>query len=263
MDLGLKNKVVLVTAASQGMGKAAARGFAAEGARVAICARRLDELQAAAREIEEETGGQVLPLAADLTRTGDIERLLADTVAHYGGLHVLVTNAGGPPAGYFADFSDEDWQRAVNLLLLSVVRLIRAALPHLRRSGWGRIINIASISVKQPLDNLLLSNAIRPGVIGLAKTLSRQIAAEGITVNNVCPSYVLTERVRELAEERSRAQGISLDEAIAQFAQGVPAGRIGRPEEVADLIVFLASERAGYINGTSIQIDGGSFAGLM
>jgi 3-oxoacyl-[acyl-carrier protein] reductase len=263
VDLGLEGKVALVAAASQGLGKAAAMRFAAEGARVAICARHRETLQATAQEISAVTGSEVLPIVADLTRAGDIERLLADTVAHYGGLQILVTNSGGPPAGYFADFSDADWQEAVNLTLMSAVRLIRAALPHLRQSGWGRIVNITSISVKQPLDNLILSNSIRAAVVGLAKTLSRQVAAEGITVNNVCPTYILTERVRELAELRAKEQGSSVEEAIAHFSQDVPLGRIGQPEEVADLIVFLASERASYINGTTIQVDGGRFPGLL
>jgi 3-oxoacyl-[acyl-carrier protein] reductase len=263
VDLGLEGKVALVTAASKGLGRAAATGLAAEGAKVAVCARHEETLQAAAREISAVTGSEVLPIVADLTRAEDIERLLADTVAHYGGLQILVTNSGGPPAGYFADFSDADWQGAVSLTLMSAIRLIRAALPHLRQSGWGRIVNITSISVKQPLDNLILSNAIRAAVVGLAKTLSRQVAAEGITVNNVCPNYILTERVRQLAALRAKEQDISVEEAIAQFAQDVPVGRIGQPQDLADLIVFLASERASYINGTTIQVDGGRFPGLL
>jgi 3-oxoacyl-[acyl-carrier protein] reductase len=263
VDLGLKDKVTLVTASSEGLGKATALGFAAEGARVAICARREETLRATAQEISAATGSAVLPIVADLTRAEDIERLLAATVAHYGGLQILVTNSGGPPPGYFADFSDADWLDAVNLTLMSAVRLIRAALPHLRQSGWGRIVNITSISVKQPVDNLLFSNSLRAAVVGLAKTLSRQIAAEGITVNNVCPTYILTERVQQLAELRAKEQGISVEEAIAQFSQDVPVGRIGRPEDLADLIVFLASERASYINGTTIQVDGGRFPGLL
>jgi 3-oxoacyl-[acyl-carrier protein] reductase len=263
MDLGLDGKIALVAAASKGLGKAAAWGLAAEGARVAICAREEATLRAAATDIAGATGSEVLPVVADLTSAANIQRLVEHTVAHYGGLHILVTNAGGPPSGYFADFSDEDWLKAVNLTLMSAVRLIRAALPHMVKARWGRIVNITSMSVKQPIDDLILSNAIRTAIVGLAKTLSRQVAADGITVNNVCPSYILTGRIHQLAEARAREQGISTEEVVASYIEDVPVGRIGQPEEVAALIVFLASERASYINGATIQVDGGKYRGLM
>ena len=263
MDLGLKNKVALVAASSKGLGRACAHALSAEGAKVAICARDEKALRAAADEIARATGNEVLAVPADLTHARDCERVVKETVDFFGTLHVLVTNNGGPPAGYFFDFDDNDWYRAVDLTLMSAVRLIRAAVPAMRRQKWGRVINITSVSVKEPLDNLILSNALRAGVVGLARTLANQLAADGITVNNVLPGYILTDRVKSLAGTQAKAQGKSPDDILAGFAAPVPIGRIGQPEELAAVVAFLASEQAAYVNGASILVDGGRYKGLM
>ena len=263
MDLGLRNKVALVAASSQGLGRACAHALSAEGAKVAICARNDKVLRAAADEIARDTGNQVLAIVADLMSARDCRQVVQETVDFFGGLHVLVTNNGGPPTGYFFDFDDNEWYRAVDLTLMSAIRLIRAAVPPMQEQKWGRIINIASVSVKEPIDNLILSNSLRPGVVGMARTLANQLAADGITVNNVLPGYILTEHVKELAENQAKAQGKSPDEVLAAFATPVPVGRVGNPEELAAVVAFLASEQASYVNGTSILVDGGRYKGLM
>jgi 3-oxoacyl-[acyl-carrier protein] reductase len=262
MDLGLKAKVALVAAASKGLGQAAALELAREGARVAICARAEAALRATADEIGRATGSQTLAVVADVSDPNDVERVVQTTVNHFGRLDVLVTNAGGPPSGYFMDLGDDAWQAAVELTLMSTVRLCRAAIPHMQKNGWGRIINVTSVSVKQPMDNLLLSNALRAGVVGLAKTLSNQFARQGITVNCVCPGWTLTDRVAELNAARAQELGIPAEKVEQQVTANIPMGRMGRPEELAALIAFLASERAGYITGTAIQVDGGYVKGL-
>ncbi len=263
MDLGLKNKVALVAASSQGLGRACAQVLSTEGAKVGICARNDKILRATADEIARGTGNQVLAIVADLSSTRDCTRVVQETVDFFGALQVLVTNNGGPPAGDFFDFDDNAWYRAVDLTLMSAIRLIRMAVPHMREHKWGRIINIASVSVKEPLDNLTLSNTMRPGVVGMARTLANQLATDGITVNNVLPGYILTDRVIQLAETQARAQGKSRDEVLTGFADPVPVGRVGKPEELAAVVAFLASEQAAYINGTSILVDGGRYKGLM
>jgi 3-oxoacyl-[acyl-carrier protein] reductase len=263
MDLGLADRVALVAASSRGLGKACALELAREGAKVAICARDGVRLAAAAGEIRAATGAEVLPVETDLTQPGQIESLVAETQQRLGRIDVLVTNNGGPPAGFFEDFDDEAWARAHQLTLMAVVRLIRAVLPAMRAQRWGRIINITSISVKQPVDNLLLSNVYRPGVTGLAKTLSAQVAADGITINNVAPGYTRTDRVLELAESRAADQDKSVDEILAEITAAYPMQRMGEPAELAALVAFLASERASYITGTTIQVDGGYVQGLL
>lgn len=263
MDLGLRDRVAIVAAASQGLGKACALELAREGANVIICARHADPLAATAAELRAATGALVEWLEVDLTDPAQITHLVAETLHRHGRIDVLVTNNGGPPAGYFDDFDDDAWLRAHQLTLMSAVRLIRAVLPAMRAQGWGRIVNITSVSVKQPLDNLLLSNAYRPGVVALAKTLSAQIAGEGITINNVAPGYTRTERVLELAEARAAQEGKTVDEVLADITASYPMRRMGEPEELAALVAFLASERAGYITGTTIQVDGGYVQGLL
>lgn len=257
MDLGLQGKVAVVAAASKGLGRACARELAREGARVVICARDAAALQATRDALAAETGAEVLAVPADMTQAADIERVVAEAVRQFGALHIVVTNAGGPPAGYFLEFDDATWQAAVNLTLLSAVRLIRAALPHLKHAGWGRIINITSVSVKEPIDNLVLSNSIRAAVHGLAKTLAAQVAADGITVNNVMPGYIQTDRINQLAAITAKNTGKPVDEVIADLGKPVPVGRVGRPEELAAVVAFLASERASYITGHSLPVDGG------
>jgi len=263
MDLGLRDKIALVAASSRGLGRACAHSLSAEGAKVVICARDGKDLRSAADEIAGDTNNQVLAIVADLTSARDCRQVVQDTVEYFGGLHVLVTNNAGPPAGYFFDFDDNEWYRAIDLTLMSAIRLIRAAVPYMREGGWGRIINIASVSVKEPLDDLILSSSLLAGVVGMARTLASQLAADGITVNNVMPGYILTERVRELAQTRAKAQGKSPDKVLNGFAELVPMGRIGKPEELAAMVTFLASEQAAYVSGTSILVDGGRCKGLM
>jgi 3-oxoacyl-[acyl-carrier protein] reductase len=261
MDLGLKDKVALVTASSKGLGRACALALAREGAKVAICARDGKALKAAADEIVMTTGSEVLAVPADMANSRDIQQVVKETVKHFGKLQILVTNAGGPPAGNFTDFEDKQWQEALNLTLMSTVRLIRAALPYMQQEGWGRIINITSMSVKEPLDNLILSNAIRPAVHGLAKTLSQQFAPYGITVNNVMPGAIRTDRVEQLAQARSEKNEQTVAEAIIEMGKAAALGRIGEPEEFGAVVAFLASERASYITGVSLPVDGGRIKG--
>jgi 3-oxoacyl-[acyl-carrier protein] reductase len=263
MDLGLKGRVTIVAASSGGLGKACALELAREGAVVVICGRNSGRLTTAAEEIREATGAEVLPLATDLTEPSQIRHLADETLRRYGRIDVLVTNNGGPPAGFFDDFDDEAWFKTHQLTLMSAVRLIRAVLPAMRAQGWGRIINITSVSVKQPIDNLLLSNVYRPGVIGLAKTLSAQLAAEGITINNVAPGYTRTDRVLELSQARAANEGKSVEVVLAETTASYPMKRMGEPEELAALVAFLASARASYITGTTIQVDGGYAKGLL
>lgn len=263
MDLGLKDKVALVVAASRGLGKATALELAREGAQVVVTARGEVDLQAAAREIRRLTGGQVLAFRADVSVQQDVQALVSAAEAAYGRIDILVNNAGGPKSGQFTDVSDEDWLNAVNLNLMSAIRLTRLVLPGMRARRWGRIVNITSVSVKQPMPTLILSNAVRSGVVAMAKTLAGQVAAEGITVNNVCPGYTLTDRVRDLAAVNAKSQGASADEIIVQWEASIPARRLGKPEELAALIAFLVSERASYITGTTIQVDGGYVQSLL
>jgi len=258
MDLGLKEKVALVTAASKGLGYACAAALAAEGALVTVSSRNKAALEQAAKEIEYKSGSRVLAVAADVTKVEDAEALVAATVQEFGHIDILVNNAGGPPSGTFETLSDAQWQAAFELNLLSAVRLIRFVLPSMRRRGSGRIINIVSTSVKEPIAGLLLSNAIRPGVIGLAKTLSVELAPDNITVNNVCPGRFLTDRIRQGRTVKEKmVQGMSEAEALNDLAGDIPLGRLGKPEELGALVAFLASAQAGYITGTTIQVDGG------
>ena len=263
MDLGLKDRIALIAASSRGLGKACALELAREGARVVICAREPECLAETADEIASASGAEVFPVQTDLTDGAQIRGLVADTLARFRRIDVLVTNNGGPPAGYFGDFDDEAWLEAHQLTILSAVRLIREVLPAMRARKWGRIINITSVSVKQPIDNLLLSNVYRPGVIGLAKTLSAQLAPDGITINNVAPGYTRTDRVLDLAQARAASGDQTIEEVLAGTVSSVPMGRMGEPGELAALVAFLASERAGYITGATIQVDGGYVASLL
>jgi 3-oxoacyl-[acyl-carrier protein] reductase len=253
MDLGLTGKVALVTGGSRGIGRAIAAVLAREGVRVAICARSEKALQATADALRKD-GAEIYAATADISNQGDMERVIADVVARWGGLDILVNNAGGPPPGRFDALEDGNWQSAVELSLMSTVRMIRAALPHLRQSAAGRIINILSTSVREPLDGMILSNSLRAAVAGLAKTMSRELGPSRITVNNVCPGHVMTARLREIAAFRA-AEG-KLD--VRGATDAIPLQRLGQPDEVADLVSFLASARAAYITGATIPIDGGS-----
>ena len=262
MQTGLAGKVALVCAASRGLGKAAARGLAAEGARVAMCARHMPTLQAAAAEIQSETGAEVLAIAADVSRRSDIVRLVDQTVQYFGGLDILVTNSGGPKAGLFSATTESDWRDAIDLVLLSTVLLCMEAVPHMRRGG-GRIINITSISAKQPIAGLMLSNALRPAVTGFSKTLANELARDGILVNCVAPGYTRTGRVIELAEATAAREGVPMEIVEKRTVQNIPLGRMAEPSEFADLVVFLASDRGRYITGTTIPVDGGYLRGLL
>ncbi|MBI1994164.1 MAG: SDR family oxidoreductase [Deltaproteobacteria bacterium] len=253
MDLGLKGKVALVAGASQGMGRATALAFAREGAKVSICARGEGLLNQAAEMIRGETGGEALATVADMTKAEDIQRFVARTVEKFGRLDVVVTNAGGPPPGDFMKFTDD----AFRLNLLSTIRLIREAVPHMRKVGGGRVINITSYAVKEPIAGLILSNAVRSGVIGLAKTLSRELAKDNILINTICPGRIDTERARKLSQARAERLQRPVEEVLRDLAAEVPLGRYGTAQETADLIVFLGSERASYITGTTIAVDGG------
>ena len=259
MDLGLTGKVALITAGSKGRGRACALGLAAEGARVAICARGEADLRAAADEIRARTGAEVLALPADVTRAADVERLVAATRATLGPVDVLVANAGGPPRGTFEELGDEQWAGAFELSLLSTVRLIRAVLPEMRRRKWGRILTIQSSSVKQPIPGLLLSNAIRPGVAGLIKTLAAEVGRDGVLVNTVCPGRILTDRFLSGAA----SQKLSREQYLERQSTEIPLGRIGTPEEFANVVVFLASDKASYVTGVALQVDGGLIRGLV
>jgi 3-oxoacyl-[acyl-carrier protein] reductase len=257
MDLGLTGKVAFVAAASKGMGRACAHGLAAEGARVAMCARSEGPLEAAAAAIRASTGAEVVTVAADLSRADDVERAIERTREALGGVDVLVANVGGPPPGAFDQMSDQQWLAAFEQVHLSTVRLIRLVLPHMRQRRWGRILTIQSSSVKQPVEGLILSNGIRPGVAGMFKTLASDLAPDNITVNLVLPGRILTDRFLHHQTERARAAGRTLEAQVALSGSDIPAGRVGTPEEFANVVVFLASERAAYVTGTVIQVDGG------
>lgn len=263
MDLGLRGKVALVAAASRGLGRATALGLAAEGAKLVICARGADDLASAREAIVSSTGADVHTVVADLSNPADIERVTSEALATFGQVDILVNNAGGPPAGPFEKHSWDVWGRAVNLTLRSAVELTRGVLPGMRHRKWGRVINVTSIAVKQPVDNLILSNAVRSAVTGFARTLANEVATDGITVNNILPGYTRTERVEELADANAAKEGVTRADIVARFEKEIPMRRLGEPEEFAALAVFLASKQASYITGQSIAVDGGWIKSLL
>ncbi len=262
MDLGLKGKVALVCAASKGLGYASALCLAREGAKVALCSRTQEAIDAAAERIREETGAEVLPLVADVTKAEDLERIVQETVAHFGTVHILVPNSGGPPAGTFETLDDSKWELALDSTLRSTVHLVRAVLPSMKAQNWGRIIVITSTSARQPIAGLLLSNTIRAGIIGLLKTLSQEFAGYGITVNNVAPGSFATDRITHLLNVRAKDAGITVEEAKSQMESRIPLKRLGHPEELGSMVAFLASENASYITGQTLLVDGGQTIGL-
>jgi 3-oxoacyl-[acyl-carrier protein] reductase len=257
MDLGLKGKVAIVAASSKGIGKAAAAGFAAEGARVTLLARNESQLRKAAEEIRDTYHAEVLAVPADVTRHEDIRRVVGGTVERWGAVNILVNNAGGPPLGSFDEMDDAGWQAAFELTLLSTVRFVREVRPHMVKGGGGAVINVQSTSVKIPLDNMILSNTIRSGVMGLAKTLSIELAQDKIRVNTVLPGATLTDRLRHSMAAHAQKQGKTLEEIQRAREATIPLGHLGEPEDVADMIVFLASDRARYVTGVTVQVDGG------
>ncbi len=256
MDLGLTGRVAAIGGASKGIGRATAFGLAAEGCRVAISARGEDALRQTEQELRD-AGADVFAMTCDMGKPEDVKRFIAATAEHYGGLDILVNNHGGPPYGYFETHDQERWTNAINVSFLSGVWCIQEALPHLRKSGQGRIINIASTSIKQPIDGLVLSNTTRMATAGLAKTLSRELGPDQITVNTVCPGSTLTERLLGPARQQAEAEGRPLEELVEEMGRSVPLGHIGRPEDVAALVVFLAGEPAKHITGTTVAVDGG------
>lgn len=257
MNLGLTDKPVIVCASSAGLGKATALEFAREGARVMLCSRRAAELERAAAEIKTATGREPAFTVVDVTKSDDITRLIDATVAEFGGVFTLVNNSGGPPAGTFDQFDDAAWQSAFELNLLSYIRTTRAALPYLRKAGGGRIVNFTSSSVKSPLDNLILSNTFRTGVLGLTKTLASELGQDGILVNVLGPGRIQTERIEQLDGIRAAKSNVSIDRIRADTARTIPLGRYGTPDEYAKMAVFLGSPANTYITGQTLLVDGG------
>jgi 3-oxoacyl-[acyl-carrier protein] reductase len=259
VNLGLDGKAALVCGASRGLGRAIAEELVAEGASVAVCSRDPESIAAAAGEL----GSEVLAVAGDLAVPGEPTRVVEAAVERFGRLDVLVANTGGPPAGTHDTLSLDDWDRATALLLRSTVELAAAALPGMKERGWGRILVVTSVAVRQPVDNLILSNSLRAGVTGYAKTLAREVAADGVTVNTILPGYTATERVTELNRANAEREGVTPEEVQARLEASIPLGRLAEPREFAALAAFLASERAGYITGSAIAVDGGWVRGLL
>src|SRR6266436_3237423 len=258
MELGLKGKVALVTASSKGIGYGVAKVLASEGCRVIISSRNIDSISSARDQIVQETGNrQVYAFSADLTVKEDIERLVKNATEKFGGLDILAYNTGPPKPGTFSELSEADWDKGVKLLLMSAVWLAKLLLPGMERKKWGRLVFITSTTLRQPIPNLVLSNTVRLSLAGLSKSLATEYGAKGITSNGIMQGHILTDRQREIAEDISHRTGRSVDDATKQMLQDVPAGRYGSSEEVGYLVAFLASEKAGYINGTMLAIDGG------
>ena len=257
MELGLKGKVALVTASTKGIGLGTAKVLAREGMNVAISSRDEANLEKARHEIAAATGAEVLAVPADMTVRADLERLVETASKKLGGVDVLVYNTGPPKPGTFAELNYADWEEATKLLLLSAVTLTQAVVPHMKSKRWGRLIYITSLTLRQPIPNLVLSNTVRLGVAGLAKSLSRELAPHGITSNGIIQGYIRTDRTLHLAEEKASKAGTTVDEAFKEMAKTIPLGRYGEPEEVGSLAAFIASEKGAYLNGAMLTIDGG------
>jgi 3-oxoacyl-[acyl-carrier protein] reductase len=263
MDLGIAGRAAAVAAASSGLGRAAARALAAEGVSVALCGRREERLRDAARMIADETGAETHAVVADVADPEQCRRFVSEAASRFGRLDILVTNTGGPRPGGAFEVEEQDWADAFNSTLMNVLALARAAAPHMRERGWGRIVNVASLSARQPIPGLVLSNAFRPAIVGLARTLADELGPEGILVNTLCPGYTRTDRLEELARVRAAAAGKSSGEVIASLAAGVPLRRIAEPEEFGAVVAFLCSERASYLTGVTLAVDGGASRGLL
>ena len=263
MDLGIKGRVAVVGGGSKGLGKACAFSLAQEGAHVAICSRNAEDLEAAAQEIRTATGAQVLTVPGDLSRLPDIQNLIQTTVDHFGRLDIVVCNSGGPPEGRAVDTPEETWDRAIQMALSFLIRMSREAVPHLKKQSWGRIINILASTVYQPIDNLVTSGVTRMGAVAYAKSLADEVGRDNILVNNVAPGFLLTDRMVHIFETRGADTGVSTEEALKARSSSIPLGRCGRPEELADLVAFLASEKNGYVTGTTILVDGGVVRSVM
>jgi len=265
MELGLHGRVAIVCAASQGLGKAAALGLAREGAHVVICSRHRRALAQAVKDIREQAEGRsadIVPVTADLTKPRQITALVAQTARRFGRIDILIANAGGPPVAPFTALDDRMWEEGVELTLMSTIRCIRAVLPHMQKRQWGRIITITSIAARQPINDLVISSTLRPGIHGLTRVLANQYGKEGILINAVAPGFMLTGRMKEIGAARAAGQHSSVEEYFAQQNRDVPLQRYGNPEELANAIVFLASEKASYITGATLSVDGGLMKGV-
>jgi 3-oxoacyl-[acyl-carrier protein] reductase len=263
MELGLTGRVAIVAAASKGLGRAVAEELAREGAHVAICARAAGALEEAAAQMQKTTGREVFHRALDVTDSRVVSDFIAAVEMRFGRIDICVTNSGGPPSNLFKNTPPEAWRSAVDQLLMSTIYFAKEVLPRMQKNKWGRLITITSSAVKQPVEGLLLSNSIRAAVTGLARTLANEYAADGITVNNVCPGFTRTARLDGLASSISARTGSKPEEVFAGWEREIPAGRIGTPQEFAAVVAFLASERASYVNGTSIAVDGGLVRSLL
>ena len=257
MDLGLQGRVAVVGGASRGLGRACAMGLAQEGARVAISSRSAEPLEATAQEIRSATGVEVLVVPGDLSSLADIQNLIQRTVGHFGRLDIVISNSGGPPEGRAVDTSEDSWERAIQMALQFFIRMSRETVPHLRQRSWGRIINILASTVYQPIDNLATSGVTRLGAVAFAKSLADEVGRDNILVNNVAPGFLLTDRMMDLFKTRARETGADLDTVLQARASTIPLGRFGQPEELANLVTFLASEKNSYVTGTTILVDGG------
>ncbi len=262
MDLGLRNRSVIVTASSEGIARAATEKFAAEGARLAMCSRDRKKLNAAADEIRAHHAVEVIAEPVDVTDAAAVQKFVDHVAEHFGTVDVCVTNAGGPPPKMFLETTSEEWQRAVDLNFMSIIHFARAVLPYMQRNKWGRIVTITSITVRQPVPDLIYSNAVRAGVLGLIKSLSNEFGKDGITVNNVGPGYTATARLNDIVSKRALELGISEEDYFGRLGAEAALKRVGEPDEVADAIVWLASDRASYITGQTLLVDGGLYKGL-
>jgi 3-oxoacyl-[acyl-carrier protein] reductase len=257
MDLQLADKVALVTAASKGLGKASAKALAQEGAKLTVCSRS-DALQRATDEIRQETGAEIIAVPADVSVQADVDRLVSKALDHFGQIDILIINAGGPPSGNFLDFTTEQWEEAIQLTLMSAVRLCYAVLPHMLERGSGSIVAIESVSVKQPIDNLILSNSIRLAVIGLLKSLANEFGRQGIRINSINPTFTWTERVAQLLRDRASDNGTDIEEEAAKALVNIPLGRMGDVAEFGRTVAWLASPAASFVHGHALMFDGGA-----
>lgn len=263
MDLGLKDRVAIVGGGSKGLGRACADSLAQEGAKLVICSRNARELDQAAEEISAAAGVEVLAVPADLSKLEDIQTLVKRTVDHFGRLDILVNNSGGPPAGRATDTTEEVWYQSVDMALMFFIRMSREAVPHMKNSGWGRIVNVLASSVYQPIENLVTSGVTRMGAVAFAKSLADEVGRDNILVNNVAPGYLLTDRMMHIFEVRSEDTGANVEDLLQAHSATIPVGRLGRPEELGDLVTFLASEKNSYTTGATILVDGGVVRSVM